>query len=112
MFDRSIPPKESSMKKTDTRRAFIRSLTQSAVGVALASRGLMAAAHERHHYIYTSTNAAGDNRVLVLEQRANGALVDVNSVSTGGTGLGANLGSQGALSFSHDARWLLAVNAA
>jgi 6-phosphogluconolactonase len=100
------------MKKTDTRRAFIRSLTQSAVGVALASRGLTATAHERRHYIYTSTNAAGDNRVLVFEQRANGALADVNSVSTGGIGLGANLGSQGALSFSHDGRWLLAVNAA
>ena len=99
------------MKKSDTRRAFIRNVTQSAVGVALAGSGLLAAAHERRHYIYTSTNALGDNRVLVLEQRANGALVDVNSVSTGGAGLGANLGSQGALSFSLDGRWLFAVNA-
>ena len=99
------------MKKTVTRRAFIQIATQSAVSAALAGNGILAAAHERRHFIYTSTNALGDNRVMVLEQRENGALVGVNSVSTGGIGLGANLGSQGALSFSHDGRWLFVVNA-
>jgi len=99
------------MKRTDTRRAFIRTVTQSAVGLAFAGSGILAAAHERRHHVYTLTNALGDNRVLVLEQHANGALVEVISVSTGGTGLGANLGSQGALSFSHEGRWLIAVNA-
>ncbi|HTT14054.1 MAG TPA: beta-propeller fold lactonase family protein [Burkholderiaceae bacterium] len=49
--------------------------------------------------------------MLVFEQRGNATLVNVNSVSTGGTGLGTNLGSQGALSFSQDGRWLFAVNA-
>jgi 6-phosphogluconolactonase (cycloisomerase 2 family) len=99
------------MNKTHTRRTFIRTITQSAVGIALAGTGALAVGHERRHFVYTLSNAQGDNRVLVLEQRANGTFVSVNSVSTGGTGLGANLGSQGALSFSQSGRWLFAVNA-
>ncbi len=100
------------MKKVHTRRAFIRTLAQSAVGASLAGSGALALAQERRRYIYTMTNAQGDNRVVALEQRANGSLVAVNSVSTGGAGLGANLGSQAALCFSTNGRWLFAVNAA
>jgi 6-phosphogluconolactonase len=99
------------MSKATTRRTFIRAITQSAVGVALVGTGTLATGHERRHFVYTQSNALGDNRVLVLEQRTNGTFVSVDSVSTGGTGLGANLGSQGALSFSHNGRWLFAVNA-
>src|SRR5215475_4091836 len=93
-------------------RALSRVVTRSAVGLALGwSIASAALAHDDRHYVYTQNNAQGDNRVLVFEQHANGALVNVSSFSTGGAGAGANLGSQGALALSQDGRWLFAVNA-
>jgi len=93
-------------------RALFRTLTRSAIGLALGWSIVSAAvAHDDRHYVYTLNNAQGDNRVLVFEQNANGSLVNVSSFSTGGAGAGANLGSQGALALSQDGRWLFAVNA-
>ena len=100
------------MNRPQLRRALVRVIMRSTLGLALAGATMLPAmAHDGAHFLYTLNNAQGDNRVLVLEQRANGSLINVNSVSTGGTGLGANLGSQGALSLSQDGRWLFAVNA-
>jgi 6-phosphogluconolactonase (cycloisomerase 2 family) len=61
--------------------------------------------------VYLMTNAAAGNSVLIFNRSANGALTNVGSVSTGGTGTGSGLGSQGALTLTADQRWLLAVNA-
>jgi 6-phosphogluconolactonase len=100
------------MKNPLLPRVLARVVTRAVIGVALACASVLAAAaHDDRHFVYTLNNAQGDNRVLVLEQRSNGSLVNVDSVSTGGTGAGANLGSQGALALSHDGRWLFAVNA-
>jgi 6-phosphogluconolactonase len=100
------------MNKPGLRRTLIRALAHAAVGIASAGALVSpAAAHGARNLVYTLANAQGDNRVLVLEQRSNGALVEANSVSTGGTGSGANLGSQGALALSPDGRWLFAVSA-
>ena len=63
------------------------------------------------HYVYTLSNAAADNRVMVYRQDSDGSLSPVGSVSTGGNGTGAGLGSQGALALSRSNLWLLAVNA-
>ena len=93
-------------------RALARISTRGALGVALACAVVLpVAAHDDRHHVYTLDNAQGNNRVLVLEQRGDGSLVNVDSVSTGGAGAGANLGSQGALALSQDGRWLFAVNA-
>jgi 6-phosphogluconolactonase (cycloisomerase 2 family) len=61
--------------------------------------------------VYTITNAASGNEVLVYDRSANGSLSFQGSYSTGGLGSGAGLGSQGAVILSHNNHWLFAVNA-
>jgi 6-phosphogluconolactonase (cycloisomerase 2 family) len=61
--------------------------------------------------VYTETNSASGNAVLVYSRSASGALSSAGSVSTGGQGTGAGLGSQGAVILSDDRAWLFAVNA-
>lgn len=61
--------------------------------------------------VYTLSNDATGNAVLVFHRAADGTLSPGGSVATGGLGNGAGLGSQGSLVLSDDGRWLLAVNA-
>src|SRR5213080_1292635 len=61
--------------------------------------------------VYTLTNQVGGNAVAVFARGADGRLTAAGTVSTGGTGTGAGLGSQGAVALSDDGRWLFAVNA-
>jgi 6-phosphogluconolactonase (cycloisomerase 2 family) len=60
--------------------------------------------------VYTMSNAADGNAVLVFDRLADGRLVPAASVPTGGNGTGTGLGSQGALTLTRNERWLLAVN--
>jgi 6-phosphogluconolactonase len=59
--------------------------------------------------VYTLTNSATGNAVAVFERAADGSLSPEGTVSTGGRGTGAGLGSQGALVLDDDR--LFAVNA-
>jgi len=61
--------------------------------------------------VFTQTNAAAGNAVLIYRRSADGSLSAAGSVATGGTGTGAGLGSQGAVTLSDDGNWLLVVNA-
>lgn len=61
--------------------------------------------------VYTQTNAASGNSVLVYHRAANGSLTSGGSVATGGNGSGAGLGSQGSVTLSADGDWLFVVNA-
>ncbi len=61
--------------------------------------------------VFTQTNATSGNSVLIYRRSADGSLVAAGSVATGGTGTGAGLGSQGAVTLSADGDWLLVVNA-
>lgn len=64
--------------------------------------------------VYTMTNAADDNQVVVFDRDQNGLLTLAGPVSTEGLGSGGGLdplASQGALVLTKDKRWLLAVNA-
>jgi 6-phosphogluconolactonase (cycloisomerase 2 family) len=61
--------------------------------------------------VYTSTNAASANEVLIYPRASDGTLSAPAAIATGGTGAGAGLGSQGAVVLTHNARWLLVVNA-
>ena len=61
--------------------------------------------------VFTLSNDAAGNTVLVYARAADGTLTLVDEVATGGLGSGGGLGSQGALTLSDDGRWLLAVNA-
>jgi len=59
--------------------------------------------------VYTMSNAAAGNAILVFAQDANGGLTAADSYPTGGLGTGGGLGNQGAL--AHDGEFLYAVNA-
>jgi len=69
--------------------------------------------------VYTMTNAADGNKVVIFNRDEDGTLKKAGSVSTGGAGSGPNpalggldpLGSQHSLVLTRDGRWLLAVNA-
>jgi 6-phosphogluconolactonase (cycloisomerase 2 family) len=61
--------------------------------------------------VFTETNAATGNAVVVLRRDRSGRLTVSARYATGGLGTGAGLGSQGAVTLSPDGRYLLAVNA-
>lgn len=61
--------------------------------------------------VYTMSNAADSNAVLIFDRSFDGRLRAAGAVLTGGTGSGGGLGNQGGLVLSDDERWLLAVNA-
>lgn len=61
--------------------------------------------------VYTMTNAASGNEVLVYNRASDGSLSYQGAYATDGLGSGAGLGSQSAVTLSHDNHWLFAVNA-
>jgi 6-phosphogluconolactonase len=96
-----------------------------AVGVALAmaalaalalASGAMAAASEdadddETKAVYALTNSPAGNAVVVYSRQGDGSLTPAGTVSTGGNGNGAGLGSQDAVIVSDNGRLLFAVNA-
>lgn len=60
--------------------------------------------------VYTMTNDASGNEVLVFHRTAHGHLIAGGAFSTGGQGSGDGLGNQGALALSAGNRWLFVVN--
>jgi len=89
---------------------------------AAASFGTGALAHDsdgdddtvslRHGKLFISTNAPAGNEVLVYQRSGSGPAALLSRVATQGTGTGAGLGSQGAVTLSGDGRHLFVVNAA
>lgn len=61
--------------------------------------------------LFTMTNDAGGNEVLVFERSSDGTLTQQGSYSTGGLGTGAGLGNQGGVILSKGKRLLLVCNA-
>src|SRR5262249_5741293 len=61
--------------------------------------------------VYTMSNAASGNHILVFSRGSDGSLSPAGSVATGGNGTGAGLGNQGGVVLTDDGEWLLAVNA-
>ena len=78
---------------------------------AFALAGGSASAKGESRAVYTLTNAAAGNAVVVFNRASDGTLTPSGTVPTGGLGTGAGLGSQGALVLSNNGRWLFAVNA-
>lgn len=63
--------------------------------------------------VYAMTNASNANKIVIFNRDENGILTKVDSVSTGGSGIGTGidpLGSQNSLVLTHDNKWLIAVN--
>ncbi|MDQ3051640.1 MAG: lactonase family protein [Bacteroidota bacterium] len=69
------------------------------------------ARHTHNNYVYTESNDAGTNHILVYKKNANGSLTYQSSEASGGAGTGALFGSQGALVLDKHHEWLYAVNA-
>lgn len=67
--------------------------------------------HSAPGAVYTMTNAAAGNEVLVYPRAAQGALSAPTAFATGGLGTGSGLGNQSGLVLSDDERWLVVVNA-
>lgn len=63
------------------------------------------------HYLYTESNGAASNDIMVYRIKGNGSLHYSGSTTSGGVGTGAGLGSQGALTLDYNHHWLFAVNA-
>src|SRR5215470_11069930 len=64
--------------------------------------------------VFVMTNAADRNEIIAYKRHADGSLQEGHRFPTGGRGSGGvtdPLGSQGALTLTHDHSFLLAVNA-
>jgi 6-phosphogluconolactonase (cycloisomerase 2 family) len=61
--------------------------------------------------VYTASNNASGNQILMFDRHADGTLTFVNAFATGGTGSGNSLGNQGGIAQTADGRFLLVVNA-
>ena len=83
----------------------------SLVGGTATARPPAASATVGHTYV--NDNAAGANTVAAFDRHADGSLTPIpgSPFSIGGAGLGAGLGSQGAIQTSPDHKFLLAVDA-
>lgn len=90
------------------RRLFIGSAVAAAMVAVAAASGSAASPGA----VYTATNGASGNEVLVFDRAPNGALTYRAAVATGGTGTGAGLGNQGGLRLTRGGQFLLVVNAA
>ena len=80
--------------------------------LVFASTGSVMA--KRHIYpgaVYTMTNAAAGNQVLMFSRSADGSLTYAAAFATGGDGTGEGLGNQGAVLLTSDNQWLYVVNA-
>src|SRR4051794_1496263 len=86
-------------------------LTLFAIIAAAFAAQSASAASDTPGAVFTLTNAASGNAVAYFARRAQGSLSYVGAFPTGGTGTGANLGSQSSVALSDDGRDLYAVNA-
>ncbi len=62
-------------------------------------------------HVYTESNDAGTNHVVIYKKNADGSLTHQSNVASGGAGTGSLFGSQGALVLDNKHEWLYAVNA-
>ncbi len=86
-------------------------LVVAAVWVGLLPAPGVASASNGHGAVFTLSNAAAGNSVVVFAREADGGLAAAGAVRTGGLGSGANLGSQGSLTLGPGGTRLYAVNA-
>ncbi|MEO7191517.1 MAG: beta-propeller fold lactonase family protein [Vicinamibacterales bacterium] len=61
--------------------------------------------------VYSASNSAAGNEVLMFGRGANGALTLAQAFSTGGLGSGDALGNQGGIVMTSDGKFMLVVNA-
>jgi len=100
----------------------MRLLTRMSVPLALLVAALAGSAaasadswhgHHARDYVYLDDNPAAANTIAGFVRNADGSLTALagSPFAAGGVGLGASLGSQGAIQVTDDGRYLLAVDA-
>ena len=60
--------------------------------------------------VYTASNEATGNQVIAFDINSNGRLIEIGRFETQGTGTGAPLGNQSALTTDASDRWLFVTN--
>lgn len=93
------------------RRLVVGAVVMAALALALVVGAGSAAADGNAGAVYTLSNAASGNEVVMFNRAADGTLSMAGRYGTGGAGTGKGLGSQGAVVLSEDGTWLFAVNA-
>lgn len=89
-------------------RVGIRALSMLLLSAALL--GLVRSA-QAQGAVFTSTNSAFANSVIMFHRADNGAVTPISEFFTGGSGTGSSLGSAGAVILSPNGKWLFTVNA-
>jgi 6-phosphogluconolactonase len=92
------------------RRIWIGAALIAAVTLTVAGTPRVKAA-EATGAVYTATNSAAGNNILLFGRSAEGALSFVDAFPTGGTGSGNALGNQGGVVMTSDGKFVIAVNA-
>ncbi len=98
------------MRRTITR-AFAQVIATLLILTTVAGGTALAADDGGKGAVFTQTNSASGNAVLMFRRAHDGTLSAAGSYPTGGTGSGVGLGSQGAVTLSANGRWLFAVDA-
>jgi 6-phosphogluconolactonase (cycloisomerase 2 family) len=95
------------------RSLFIRGIGALAIVLSLlVSLAAGASAHfGSHAAVYSMTNDASGNSLVVFHRDSDGSLTQDGMVPTGGLGTGTGLGSQGAVIISDNNQWIFAVDA-
>ena len=99
------------MKSKPCSRRFTPLVAAAGLLAAGLSTGAHAAPGGNTGYVYTESNAAAGNEVLVYARGPDGRLDAAAAYPTGGAGSGGGLGSQGAVVLDDAGKWLLAVDA-
>ena len=82
----------------------------AALGVAVSASSAAADDGGDAGAVYSISNAASGNELVVYSRSADGLLSPAGSIPAGGLGTGGGLASQGAVTLTADARFILAVN--
>lgn len=91
--------------------AFLSAVVLLAFGVSSCKNAELA---PQNTAVYVMTNSSSDNAIIAFSRDDTGLLTQEAAISTQGKGSGSSrnpLNSQGALAFSGDKKWVLAVNA-
>ncbi|PAP80615.1 hypothetical protein B1759_04340 [Rubrivirga sp. SAORIC476] len=118
--DASEPALDDAPATADVAMSADRMLDASVLGESLLASLPLQAALDRiggplktraNGAVYTLSDAAGANEVLVFSRDASGALTEAGRVATGGTGSGGGLGAAtDPVVLSPDGRFLYAIN--
>lgn len=81
------------------------------IALLIGNVGFVFAANDNPGAVYVQTNQASGNAITIFNRSTDGVLTLSETVSTGGLGTGAGLGSEASVVLSNSGRWLFAVNA-